>query len=111
MTFAGWDSGYGNLVQIRHSGGLTTGYAHLSKIAVRSGSTVAQGDFIGNVGQTGLATGPHLHYMMTKNGKPIAELRPHAGKRPRLPFGVHKGLVEIKGDIVSPIDVKWEALK
>ena len=71
VTFAGWDSGYGNLVQIRHSGGLTTGYAHLSKIAVRSGSTVAQGDFIGNVGQTGLATGPHLHYMMTKNGKPI----------------------------------------
>ncbi len=49
--------------------------------------------------------------LVTKNGKPIAELRPHAGKRPRLPFGVHKGLVEIKGDIVSPIDVKWEALK
>jgi murein DD-endopeptidase MepM/ murein hydrolase activator NlpD len=71
VTFAGWDSGYGNLVQIRHSGGLTTGYAHLSKIAVRSGSTVAQGDLVGRVGQTGLATGPHLHYMMTKNGKPI----------------------------------------
>jgi murein DD-endopeptidase MepM/ murein hydrolase activator NlpD len=71
VTFAGWDSGYGNLVQIRHSGGLTTGYAHLSKIAVRAGSTVAQGDFIGRVGQTGLATGPHLHYMMTKSGKPI----------------------------------------
>lgn len=71
VTFAGWDEGYGNLVQIKHSGGLTTGYAHLSRIAVRSGGTVAQGDLIGNVGQTGLATGPHLHYMMTKNRKPI----------------------------------------
>jgi murein DD-endopeptidase MepM/ murein hydrolase activator NlpD len=71
VTFAGWDSGYGNLVQIRHSGGLTTGYAHLSRISVRAGSTVAQGDLIGRVGQTGLATGPHLHYMMTKSGKAI----------------------------------------
>jgi murein DD-endopeptidase MepM/ murein hydrolase activator NlpD len=71
VTFAGWDAGYGNLVQIRHSGGLTTGYAHLSRIAVRSGSSVDQGDLIGNVGQTGLATGPHLHFMMTKGGRPI----------------------------------------
>ena len=71
VTFAGWDGGYGNLVQIKHSGGLATGYAHLSKINVRAGSTVAQGDLIGRVGQTGLATGPHLHYMMTKGGKPI----------------------------------------
>ena len=71
VTFAGWDSGYGNLVQIRHSGGLATGYAHLSRIAVRAGSAVAQGDLIGRVGQTGLATGPHLHYMMTKSGRPI----------------------------------------
>ena len=71
VTFAGWDSGYGNLVQIRHSGGLTTGYAHLSRIGVRAGSTIDQGDWVGNVGQTGLATGPHLHFMMTKGGRPI----------------------------------------
>lgn len=71
VTFAGWDSGYGNLVQIKHSGGLTTGYAHLSRIAVRKGSVVDQGDLVGNVGQTGLATGPHLHFMMTKGGTPI----------------------------------------
>jgi murein DD-endopeptidase MepM/ murein hydrolase activator NlpD len=71
VTFAGWDAGYGNLVQIKHSGGLTTGYAHLSRIAVRRGSTVDQGELVGNVGQTGLATGPHLHFMMTKGGVPI----------------------------------------
>jgi murein DD-endopeptidase MepM/ murein hydrolase activator NlpD len=70
---AGWDEGYGNLVRIRHSGGLTTGYAHLSRIAagIRAGRAVDQGDLIGNVGQTGLATGPHLHYMMTRGGQPI----------------------------------------
>lgn len=73
VTFAGWDEGYGNLVQIRHSGGLATGYAHLSRIApgIRAGASVNQGEFIGNVGQTGLATGPHLHFMMSKNGQPI----------------------------------------
>jgi murein DD-endopeptidase MepM/ murein hydrolase activator NlpD len=73
VTFAGWDGGYGNLIRIKHSGGLSTGYAHLSRIAseVRVGQSVDQGELIGNVGQTGLATGPHLHYMMEKNGKVI----------------------------------------
>jgi murein DD-endopeptidase MepM/ murein hydrolase activator NlpD len=73
---AGWGNGYGNLVQIQHNNGLTTGYAHLSRIAagVRRGEAVKQGDVIGLVGKTGLATGPHLHYMMTRNGKPINPL-------------------------------------
>jgi len=71
VTFAGWDDGYGNLVRIKHSGGLTTGYAHLSRIDVRTGHKVDQGELIGKVGQTGLATGPHLHYMMTRNGQVI----------------------------------------
>ncbi len=73
VTFAGWSEGYGNLIRIKHSGGLSTGYAHLSRIApgIRAGKSVDQGDVIGNVGQTGLATGPHLHYMMEKNGKVI----------------------------------------
>lgn len=73
ITFAGWNSGYGNLVQIRHSNGMTSGYAHLSRIAsgVRAGQSIKQGDLVGLVGQTGLATGPHLHFMMTKGGAPI----------------------------------------
>ena len=73
VSFAGWDSGYGNLVRIRHSSGLTSGYAHLSHIApgIRAGRAVKQSEVIGLVGQTGLATGPHLHFMMTKNGTPI----------------------------------------
>jgi murein DD-endopeptidase MepM/ murein hydrolase activator NlpD len=73
ITFAGWDGGYGNLVRIKHSTGLTSGYAHLSRIAagIRSGRAVKQSELLGLVGSTGLATGPHLHFMMTKNGTPI----------------------------------------
>jgi murein DD-endopeptidase MepM/ murein hydrolase activator NlpD len=73
VIFAGWDGGYGNLVRIKHASGLTSGYAHLSKIGpgVRTGRVIKQSDLVGLVGQTGLATGPHLHFMMTKNGTPI----------------------------------------
>lgn len=76
VTFAGWNSGYGNLVQIKHSNGLTSGYAHLSRIDkdVRPGRSIQQGDLVGAVGQTGLATGPHLHFMMTRNGVVINPL-------------------------------------
>jgi prevent-host-death family protein len=48
--------------------------------------------------------------LVTKNGKPVAELRPHRGARVLSPFGIHKGLVELSGDIVSPLDVDWEAM-
>jgi prevent-host-death family protein len=49
--------------------------------------------------------------VVTKNGRPVAELRPYMGKRPKSPFGLHKGLITINGDIVSPLDVEWDALK
>ena len=73
ITFAGWNNSYGNLVQIRHVNAMTSGYAHLSRIAqgVRTGQSIKQGDLVGLVGQTGLATGPHLHFMMTNRGVPI----------------------------------------
>jgi murein DD-endopeptidase MepM/ murein hydrolase activator NlpD len=73
VTFSGWDQGYGNLVRIKHASGLTSGYAHLSRISagVRSGRSIKQGELLGLVGQTGLATGPHLHFMILKNGTPV----------------------------------------
>jgi murein DD-endopeptidase MepM/ murein hydrolase activator NlpD len=73
VTFAGWSDSYGNLVRIKHASGLTSGYAHLSKITagVRSGHAIKQGELVGLVGQTGLATGPHLHFEMAQNGKPV----------------------------------------
>jgi murein DD-endopeptidase MepM/ murein hydrolase activator NlpD len=73
VIFAGWSGGYGNLVRIKHASGLTSGYAHLSHIAsgIRPGHAMKQGELVGLVGQTGLATGPHLHFEMAKNGTPI----------------------------------------
>ena len=73
VVFAGWDGGYGNLVRIKHASGLVSGYAHLSHIAsgIRAGRAIKQGELVGLVGQTGLATGPHLHFEMAKNGTPI----------------------------------------
>jgi murein DD-endopeptidase MepM/ murein hydrolase activator NlpD len=67
---AGWAGGYGNLVELRHLNGITTRYGHLRGVArrVRRGSRVEQGQTIGYVGSTGLASGPHLHYEFRING-------------------------------------------
>jgi murein DD-endopeptidase MepM/ murein hydrolase activator NlpD len=71
VDFAGVQGGYGKVVVLRHHGGITTAYAHLSGIAgdVRRGARVAQGDTIGFVGATGWATGPHLHYEFRVNNQ------------------------------------------
>ena len=68
----GMQSTYGNTILIRHSNGWTTRYAHMNRFAVgiSVGSRVDQGQLIGYVGMTGLATGPHVHYEMRKNGSP-----------------------------------------
>ena len=62
VEFAGVKGGYGNVVILRHHGQYATVYAHLNRIAVRRGAKIAQNDTIGFVGQSGWATGPHLHY-------------------------------------------------
>jgi murein DD-endopeptidase MepM/ murein hydrolase activator NlpD len=68
-----FDRGYGRVVMLRHEGGLQTRYAHLSRVTrgLRVGAKVKQGDVIGAVGSTGLATGPHLHYEILQAGKQI----------------------------------------
>ncbi len=71
VQFAGRHGGHGNFVKLAHGGGLGTGYAHMSRIAVRPGQHVSRGQVIGYVGSTGLSTGPHLHYEMYKNGKTV----------------------------------------
>jgi murein DD-endopeptidase MepM/ murein hydrolase activator NlpD len=70
VEFAGTKGGYGNVVILRHHGQYATVYAHLSRITVRRGARVAQNDTIGAVGQTGWATGPHLHYEFRVAGEP-----------------------------------------
>ena len=69
VEVAGSQNGYGNLVQLQHSNGKSTVYAHLSRIDVRAGQRVEQGQRIGAVGATGWATGPHLHFEFRINGQ------------------------------------------
>ncbi|MGD9471514.1 MAG: M23 family metallopeptidase [Novosphingobium sp.] len=71
VEFAGRHGGHGNFVKLNHGGGLATGYAHMSRIAVSPGTSVRRGQVIGYVGSTGLSTGPHLHYEMYRNGATI----------------------------------------
>lgn len=68
VSFAGWHGGHGNMVQLKHTGGLGTGYAHMSRVAVAPGTRVSQGQVIGYVGSTGLSTGPHLHFEVYRGG-------------------------------------------
>jgi len=85
VEYAGPRGGYGNTVILRHPGQYSTAYAHLSRIAVRRGARVEQNDTIGFVGQTGWATGPHLHYEFRVNGQsrnPLSIAMPAASPVP-----------------------------
>jgi murein DD-endopeptidase MepM/ murein hydrolase activator NlpD len=69
VEFAGVQNGFGNIVIVKHNTTHSTAYAHLSRINVRKGQSVSQGQNIGAVGQTGWATGPHLHFEFRVNGQ------------------------------------------
>lgn len=69
VSFAGRQNGYGNVVFVQHAGDRTTVYAHLSRIDVKQGQRIEQGQRIGAVGATGWATGPHLHFEVRVNGQ------------------------------------------
>src|SRR5690606_12354316 len=71
ITEAGWKGGYGNMVEIDHGNGLKTRYGHLSKINVEVGDDVSRGALIAFIGSTGRSTGPHLHYELRVNDKPV----------------------------------------
>jgi murein DD-endopeptidase MepM/ murein hydrolase activator NlpD len=67
----GWEAGYGNMVVIDHGYGIVTKFAHISRILVKKGDRVNRGELIAQVGNTGLSTGPHLHYEVHVNGRPV----------------------------------------
>jgi murein DD-endopeptidase MepM/ murein hydrolase activator NlpD len=71
VVHAGWSSGYGRLVKIKHAFGIETRYAHLSKIIVKEGQKVSRGQRIGDMGASGRVTGPHLHYEVRVDGKAV----------------------------------------
>lgn len=86
VVSAGWSGEAGQLVHIRHSSGYDTLYMHLSSIAVRAGQHVAQGELVGRVGMTGLATGPHLDYRVKKDGRYVNPLVVHRSLPPGEPI-------------------------
>jgi murein DD-endopeptidase MepM/ murein hydrolase activator NlpD len=71
VTHAGWSSGYGRLIKIRHANGIETRYGHLNAIRVSVGERVSRGERIGDMGNSGRSTGPHLHYEVRVNGEPV----------------------------------------
>jgi len=77
ISFVGWNDGFGKFIKIRHGGGYITTYGHLSRYVrgIKRGKKVKQGQLIGYVGQTGVATGPHLDYRFLVNGRYVNPLR------------------------------------
>ncbi|MBP7065948.1 MAG: peptidoglycan DD-metalloendopeptidase family protein [Ferrovibrio sp.] len=71
VEMAGWNGGYGNYVRLRHGNGYATAYAHMTRMSVKPGQRVRQGQIIGTVGSTGRSTGPHLHYEVLLQGKQV----------------------------------------
>jgi murein DD-endopeptidase MepM/ murein hydrolase activator NlpD len=86
VTLVGTAGGYGRTVRLRHAGGTETRYAHLSAYArgLRPGGRVRQGDVIGRVGSTGMATGPHLHYEILADGRAMNPATTHTETTARL---------------------------
>lgn len=74
VTFSGNNGGYGQMVEVDHGNGLTSRYAHLSKLFVHTGEQISSEQIIGQVGQTGMTTGPHLHLEIHRQHTPIDPL-------------------------------------
>ena len=113
VDFAGWQSGYGNVVHVRHGGDRVTVYAHLSRIDVRKGQRLDQGQRLGAVGATGWATGPHLHFEFRVSGvhqdplkvaKASETVTLDAASRPR--FTEVSRQVQVKLDLAETIGTR-----
>lgn len=103
VAYAGRKGGYGNFVQVNHSGGLASGYGHMSRFAVSSGTRVRRGQIIGYVGSTGLSTGPHLHYELYRGGRPVNPMSIKFTQRAQL---AGNDLARFKGRLASLKSVK-----
>lgn len=101
VSFAGWTNGGGRTVRVRHPNGYESEYLHLSAISVRAGERVSQGDVVGKVGATGLATGPHLHYGLRRDGRYVNPVVEHRNMPPGEPIAPHEmdGFRRVHADV------------
>ncbi|MWV26300.1 peptidoglycan DD-metalloendopeptidase family protein [Erythrobacter sp. GH3-10] len=102
VSYVGWKSGYGKVVEIDHGAGMVTRYAHMSSFNSKVGVKVDAGDVIGAIGSTGRSTGPHLHFEVRINNKavnprPFLETAPHVLEQVRAEFAPGDG--QINGEI------------
>jgi murein DD-endopeptidase MepM/ murein hydrolase activator NlpD len=106
VTFAGTNGGYGRMIEVRHINGYTTRYAHLSRFAagIKVGVRVTQKDVIGYIGATGLATAPHLHYELRKNGRAVNAMKEKLPEAPRLPGKVREQYMALAPDRSSLLE-------
>jgi murein DD-endopeptidase MepM/ murein hydrolase activator NlpD len=97
VTVAGVNGGYGNMIEIRHFNGYTTRYAHLRRFApgIRVGTRVTQKQVIGEVGATGLATAPHLHYELRINGRAVDAMRARLPDTPPIPGALRERFLAV----------------
>lgn len=99
VSVAGRRGGYGTMVEIQHPSGYSTRYAHLSALGpgLRVGQLVRQGELVGRVGMTGLATGPHLHYEVRRQGRPVDPTRVAAAPGATADLGAEPGWAASRG--------------
>jgi murein DD-endopeptidase MepM/ murein hydrolase activator NlpD len=104
VTYAGNNGGYGKFIKINHGQGFATAYAHLSKIYIKNGARVTQGQLIGAVGTTGTSTGPHLHYEMHKNGTVVHPFNTEVPKDVPIPKDLKPQLAETVAEYKNQLD-------
>jgi murein DD-endopeptidase MepM/ murein hydrolase activator NlpD len=75
VTYAGWMDGYGKIIIINNGSGYETRFAHLNRILIKKGQKISMGKVIAKTGKTGRVTGPHLHYEIRHNNKPINPMK------------------------------------
>lgn len=112
VTLAGWTGGGGQTVRVRHASGYESEYLHLSSIAagIRTGIRVGQGELVGRVGATGLATAPHLHYGLRRDGAYVNPVRAHQNMPPGEPVAaMHLTLFTAERDRVLQLLAQQQA--
>lgn len=101
---AGWGAGNGNFVKIRHNGTYSTQYLHMRKILVRNGQRVTQGQTIGEVGSTGLATGPHVCYRFWKNGVQVDHRKEEMPSAEPVPAAQRAAFEQVRSGLLAQLD-------